>query len=413
LNTVLHLSGMVARIALIAAAMCASSQVMQAQSSCAWLEETVRKLYTARDEDLDALWKQLITQKGVPLTCDDSVVFLYRGDAHSVNWLGDFNAWGYDKEFNSGGKRIPNSDIWILKASLPRDARLDYKIFLNNRDWLLDPLNTANQWSGVGGGSLNSQLQMPEWKADTLTGARLATVAPGLVENDLLFNSRELGYQITYSVYYPPGYQSSKGYTILYVTDGYEYMHERMGNMVTILDNLIGTEKIPPVIAVFIDHREPANRFSNRRMTELSMNDTYLNFITREFIPQVEGQLHAAPYPRCRAIIGNSAGGLFAAWLAFSRPELFPLAGIESPSFSFQPKIYSFCETSLRQPSKIFMTSGLMHDGDEATRKMKDILLKRSCIFEYREVNEGHSWGNWRDLTDDLLVYLLNDGKEH
>jgi enterochelin esterase family protein len=403
---------MVAGIVLTAIAMCASPQAMQAQNSCSCLEETVRKLYTAKEEDLDALWKQLIAQNRIPLTCDDSVVFLYRGDARSVNWLGDFNAWGYDKEFNSSGKRIPHTDIWILKASLPRDARLDYKIFLNNKDWLLDPANPANQWSGVGGGSLNSQLQMPEWRSDTLTGARLATVAPGLVENDLLFNSSQLGYQITYSVYYPPGYQSTKRYTILYVTDGYEYMHERMGNMVAILDNLIGTEKIPPVIAVFIDHREPVNRFSNRRMTELSMNDTYLNFITREFVPEVERKLQAAAYPHSRVIIGNSAGGLFAAWLAFSRPEMFPLAGIQSPSFSFQPKIYSFCDAAVNLPSKVFITSGLIHDGEEATRKMKDILRKRSCFFEYREVNEGHSWGNWRDLTDDMLVYLLNEAHD-
>ena len=408
MKTIPRRPGFFVRIILIGAVIGVSPPAISAQSSCAGFEETIQKLYTTKNEDLDILWKQLTSENRIPLTCGDSVAFLYRGNASSVNWLGDFNAWGYDRQFKGSGKRIADTDIWILRACLPKDARMDYKIFLNNKDWILDPLNPANQWSGVGGGSLNSQLQMPAWRRDTLTDTRLATVAPGRVETDLLFNSRELGYQITYSVYYPPNYADANRYTILYVTDGYEYMHERLGNMVTILDNLIGTEKIPPVIAVFIDHREPVNRFSNRRMTELSMNDGYLNFITRELVPHVESKLLTAAYPYSRAIMGNSAGGLFAAWLAFSRPELFPLAGIQSPSFTFQPKIYAFCETAVKQPFKIFMTSGLIHDGEETTRKMKEILEKRSCIFEYREVNQGHSWGNWRDLSDDMLVYLLN-----
>ena len=380
----------------------------RAQGTYNDFSSTIDKLFGATDSELEGMWKQLVSDKRIPLTCGDSVAFLYHGHASSVAWVGDFNAWGYDKQFANKGKQIRKTDYWILRTSVPKDARLDYKILVDDRQWLLDPSNVEYQWSGVGGGSLNSELRMPYWRRDSLTSSRIAAAPRGQLQKDIVLNSRELGYQITYGVYLPYGFRGDKHYPVVYVTDGYEYMHERMGNMVAILDNLIYLRKIGPVVAVFIDHREPVNRLANRRMTELSMNEKYLNFIIRELIPVVEKNLSVAPLPTSRLIMGNSAGGLFSAWAAFSRPDIFPLAGVQSPSFTFQPRIYAFCESAGAPPAKIFMTSGLIHDSHEGARKMKEVLDRKSCVYEYKEVDEGHSWGNWRDLTDDLLIYLLN-----
>ncbi len=380
----------------------------EAQNPYANFTATIEKFFVATDLELDGLWKQLVSENRIPLTCEDSVAFLYRGHANSVTWIGDFNGWGYDKQFANKGKQIRKTNFWILRTSLPKDARLDYKILVDNKQWLLDPSNAACQWSGVGGGSLNSELRMPYSTKDPLTTSEISPVRHGQMREDIVLNSRELGYQMTYSIYLPYDFQKDKAYSVLYVTDGYEYMHQRMGNLVAILDNLIYLQKIKPVVAVFIDHREPVNRIANRRMMELSMNERYLNFITRELIPEVEKSLVVAQYPASRLIMGNSAGGLFSAWAAFSKPDVFPLAGVQSPSFTFQPQIYAFCENASQHPAKIFMTTGLIHDGEEGTRKMKEILDRKSCVYQYKEVNEGHSWGNWRDLSDDLLIYLLN-----
>jgi enterochelin esterase family protein len=384
------------------------SHTGQTQDLYSAFHQDVQRLSHAKDAALDTLWSQFISKNKIPLTCEDSVAFLYRGRASSVNWMGDFNGWGYNKEFNSKGKRIPDTDLWILKTSMPKDSRLDYKILLNNKDWIIDPANHSTQWSGVGGGSINSELAMPYWKEDSISTRRLNPALHGMLRKDILFSSRELGYQMTYSVYFPMGYRAEERHTIIYVTDGYEYMHDRMGNMIAILDNLIALQKIRPVIAVFIDHREPINRSANRRMIELSMNEKYVNFITGKFIPEVEKDWNVAPAPRSRVIIGNSAGGLFATWLSFSHPDLFPLLGIQSPAFSFQPQIYKFVEDAEKGPAKIFMTTGLINDSRDAALKMKEIFKMRSWTFDYKEVNQGHSWGNWRDLTDDLLIYLLN-----
>jgi enterochelin esterase-like enzyme len=388
-------------------ALCCLNSVGFSQDYSA-LSSTINSLATSQSiEGLDEVWNKLIAQKKIPLTVEDSVLFLYRGQAKSVSWVGDFNEWGYRKEINTNGKQLAGTDVWIYKASFPKDARLDYRVLLNGTDWILDPQNENQQWSGVGGGSPNSELRMPDWKPDPITSALVDNAKVGKVIKDKLMNSKTLGYQVTYSVYLPNGYSDTKKYPVIYVTDGYEYMHERLGNMVTILDNLIHLQKIEPVIAIFIDHREPINRSNNRRMTELALNEKYLTFMTDEFIPVVEKGYSISKDPAKRGVIGSSLGGLSAAFFAFSKPEIFGLAGIQSPSFFFRPEIYKVCDNPEHPPVKTFMTTGNIYDAAEGAQKMRSILDKNTCNYKYMEVSQSHSWGNWKDTLDDILIYFF------
>jgi enterochelin esterase-like enzyme len=360
---------------------------------------------TGRARCVDSLWNRLLVTHQIPLIASDSVAFLYRGNARSVEWMGDFNGWGYDKSFNSKGELIPGSDIWIFKTSFQMDTRLDYKILINGSDWILDPGNEHQQWSGIGGGSPNSELRMPGWKEDPDLTPR-PDIPHGKLKEDILLNSKTLGYQVTYSVYLPSGYEGFHHLPSLYVTDGYEYMHPKLGNMITILDNLLYDRKIKPMVVVFIDHREPVNRSNNKRMNELAMNSKYLDFFSNELIPQVNAQYDIDTAVSTRAIMGSSMGGLTAAYFAFSEPRLFGMAGIQSPSFMARPKIYALCDNP-NQPIKVSMTTGLISDASDASRKMKEILQTNACVYHYREVNDGHSWGNWRNLIGDVLIDLF------
>lgn len=370
--------------------------------------EAIRKLHAAPAAEVDKFWNELVDARRIPLVAEDSVAFLYRGEATTVSWMGDFNGWGYDKKFVNKGAQIPGTNLWILKASFPADARLDYKIILNGSNMILDPANPHQQWSGVGGGSPNSELRMGRWQEDPITRP-IDAIFHGRVLSDVLINSDQLGYQVMYNVYLPPSFKPASGevYPILYVTDGYEYMHEKMGNMVTILDNLIYLKKINPVVVIFIDHREPVNRSNNRRMQELAMNERYLKFMTEELIPKVEKSYPISTRPEDRGILGASFGGLTAAYFSFSKPEVFGLAGIQSPSFWFRPEIFTFCENPEKPPVKTYLTTGTIHDTLEGAEKMQNILNKNTCTFQYKEVHQGHSWGNWKDLIDDMLIYFF------
>jgi enterochelin esterase-like enzyme len=383
---------------------CSSSAVAQDYSH---FSQSLKKLTANSSEESSIAWSKFIAEETIPFVVHDSVAFLYKGEANSVMWMGDFNSWGYQKNFNNKGQRIPGTDIWILKTSFPEDARLDYKIVVDESNWILDPLNTDQQWSGVGGGSPNSELRMSKWKEDPTASTLIRGAVPGSLQKDILLTSTTLGYQVSYSIYLPPNYKSNEVYPVMYVTDGYEYLHDRMGNITTTINNLIHLNKIKPLIAVFIDQRAPADRSNNRRMRELAMNEKFLSFVTTELIPMVEKQYTVSTDPAQRAIIGTSMGGLTAAYFAFSKPEVFGLAGIQSPAFWFKPEIYTVCDNPEHPPVKTFMTTGKINDTEEGARKMKDILAKNTCTYEYREVNQGHSWGNWRDLIDDMLIYFF------
>lgn len=382
-------------------------QLCQAQSTTTFAA-AIRNLHSNNKSVVEKQWSELVASQKIPLVSNDSVAFLYRGEAKTVRWNGDFNAWGSDKNFNNTGTRIPNSDIWILKTSFPSDARLDYKIVVNDTEWILDPSNPHQQWSGVGGGSPNSEVRMEKWKPDPIAQP-MEAIFHGRIIADNLIKSNLLGYQIMYSIYLPPGFTKtgSEIYPVLYVTDGYEYMHEKMGNMPVILDNLIHLKKIKPVIVVFIDHREPVNRSNNKRMQELAMNAQYLSFVTDELIPKVEGEYPISTKPEDRGVLGTSMGGLTAAYFSFSRPDVFGLAGIQSPAFWFRPEIFTFCDNPEKPPVKTYMTTGTINDTLEGAKKMQTLLNKNTCTFQYKEVHQGHSWGNWRDLIDDVLIYFF------
>ena len=355
-----------------------------------------------RQEAITSFCDSVKRVHGLPFVSDDSVLFIYRGNAKKVDWMGDFNGWGYNSNFKNNGTQISNTNIWYLIASFPTDARLDYKVRVNENDWLLDVENPCQQWSGIGGGSPNSELRMPRWQGDRVLNVR-SDIRHGELKTDILMNSAVLGYQLNYNVYLPVNYKLLGKLPAVYVTDGYEYMHPKLGNMITILDNLIADKKIKPIIVIFIDHREPINRANNKRMNELSMNEKYLTFFEKELIPQVESNFPVIHENNSRAILGESMGGLTAAYFAFAEPRLFGMAGIQSPAFLFRPQIYKLCDNP-SQPIKISMTSGLINDASDASRKMKGILEKNACIYHYREVNDSHSWGNWRNLIDDILI---------
>lgn len=376
-------------------------------SQSKWDEaNTIIHTKSLQTDQVNNWWIDLNQSNSIPLIQNDSVLFLYRGNATTVEWMGDFNGWGYVKDFANKGRKIINTDVWYLKCKFPTDARLDYKILIDGNNWIIDPANKFQQWSGVGGGSPNSELRMPLWNEDVATVTQ-ANVPKGDLIGDALIISKSLGYQVTYSVYLPHNYKQFGPMAVVYVTDGYEYLHPQLGNMTTTLDNLIHSQKIQPVIAVFVDNREPVNRANNRRMNELAMNSKYLDFFANELIPAIQAQYPVKAEAKSRAIIGTSMGGLTATYFAFTRPDLFGLAGIQSPAFYTRPQIYNLCEGNADVQLKISMTTGLINDTSTDSRKMSEILKASSCVYQYREVNEGHSWGNWRRLIDDILIDLL------
>jgi len=347
----------------------------------------------------DTLWNQLVKADLVPFRIGDSVAFLYRGEAKNVSWAGDFNRWQPDAE-GYRGARQGFSDIWMAVSKFAPDARLDYKVVVDG-NWILDPANANIQWSGMGP---NSELRMPDWKFPFETLVANDVIRGQLSEN-ILIKSEKLGYSVNYKVYTPYNYALQENLPVIYVTDGHEYADENKGAMVNILDNLIFKNQIKPVIAVFIDPRDPQNESRNRRMTEYVCSRKFADFVAEELVPQIDKSYKTHACPDDRAILGTSLGGMNSAWFGAVRLADFHLLGIQSPAFNKQVlDAFASCEWF---PFKVYMTTGVIFDTQKQALEMKAILDKNQVPYEYREVNEGHSWGNWKALLPDMLIYFF------
>jgi enterochelin esterase-like enzyme len=187
-------------------------------------------------------------------------------------------------------------------------------------------------------------------------------------------------------------------------------------------------------MAVFIDAREPGNPQNNRREKEfLEQPLQHATFIADELVPVIDNTYRTDPRPEARLIAGVSYGGLSAAYIAASRSDVFHNLASFSPSFwvlSNVPYLPNQAQkdgailmqaatntatecggdtgfTCPRLPLKIFMTSGLPDWDIGDLSSTINTLKKLGYTAEYHQVREGHTWDNWRGLSDEMLVYFF------
>ena len=110
--------------------------------------------------------------------------------------------------------------------------------------------------------------------------------ANGNLSDNIRINSEVLGYTLQYRVYTPEKMNKLSDLPSIYVTDGNGYITE--GRMVEVMDKLISDGKMKPVIAIFVDSRNPDNLDENRRNYQLLCNEHYAQFFVSELIKEIE-----------------------------------------------------------------------------------------------------------------------------
>ena len=90
--------------------------------------------------------------------------------------------------------------------------------------------------------------------------------------------------------------------------------------------------------------------------------------------------------------------------------EWFGMAGVLSPYYAAKPALLKEVERGTGVPVRFFVSQGT-YDLDIAnTRRFETILREKGYDFRYQETNDGHSWGNWRNVLDDMLIYFFGHG---
>lgn len=348
-----------------------------------------------RDADLDALWDRLQETGRLPYVEGERVAFLLRDPgAHSVAVAGDFNGWNKERD---QAQRLVGTDLWLFEATFPLAARLDYKFVVDGGRWILDPANPRNQRGGFGD---NSELRMPGYQPSPWVERRPDTPRGTLTAGTI--DSAALGYPVNYRVYAPAGYDELADLPVLYVTDGHEYADDKMGSLVIVLDNLIAAGRLRPLLAVFID---PRFQGRNLRGEQYILSEDFVRFATDELVPVIDANWRSSPRREDRGILGTSLGGLNSAWFALRAPRTFGRIGIQSPAFQAgEGRILDLYRAAPRLDGDLFLTWGTMHDFGEHTLEFQRLLDEKGYSYRYLTVPEGHSWGQWRALLDDILL---------
>jgi enterochelin esterase-like enzyme len=231
-----------------------------------------------------------------------------------------------------------------------------------------------------------------------------ASYADGTLTNDIRISSDVLGYDLQYRLYLPEGYDMRTDHPVMFLTDGQNYI--RRGNMPSVLDTLINNGQIEPVIAVFVDARDPDNLESNRRRKQFFCNEDYLKFFVDELIPTMEQNYPVLNNREGRSIMGLSFGGLNAACFGMLGHDIFSGIAMQSPANHPVPNLLPTYQQMPTLALRIFLSTGTPDDNTQANRQFHSVLKNKGYDMKYIEVMEGHNWDNWGPLLDDALLYF-------
>jgi len=325
---------------------------------------------------------------------DTLVHFIFRGNFKNLRFTGDANHWS---DSTDQFTRIEGTDFWFYSSVFESDARIDYKIILNDSESILDPLNPHIIWGGFGP---NSELRMPRYvpppeinyNADIPHGSLL----------DTNFYSPQLKNFRTIKLYLPPNYhQSDESYALVIFHDGLDYL--TLANVHNILDYLIWQQRIPPVMALFIPAINRTEEYAGNLKT------AYSRFLIEEILHWVDYQFRTQKMPESRTTIGCSAGGNISLWLGLRYPEFFGNVAAQS-SYVEKSIILGYKETA-HIITKFYLDVGLYDIPilPPLVNNLAQIFQERKFTYCCRHYPEGHSWGSWRAHIDDALEMFFSD----
>lgn len=232
----------------------------------------------------------------------------------------------------------------------------------------------------------------------------MSAFAEGTLTPNIRISSEVLGYDLQYRAYLPEGFESQEGLPVIFLTDGAGYISQ--GRVPRVLGELIKSERIEPVIAIFVDARDPDSPRVNRRNEQFFCNEDYLDFFATELIPAVERKYPVAREREKRTILGLSFGGLNAACFGLMGADTFSGVAMHSPANHPVPGLLSAYEQLPTQPVKIFLSTGTPNDNTRSNREFRDVLKEKGYELKYIESRRGHDWSNWSRLIDDVLLYF-------
>jgi len=226
--------------------------------------------------------------------------------------------------------------------------------------------------------------------------------AQGTLSDNIRITSDVLGYDLQYRVYVPDNVDPGEKLPTLYITDGNAYA--KKGRMVKALNKGISKGKIKPVIAIFVDARDPDNLEVNRRNEQFFCKKDYVDFFTTELLPAIDQTYPTSGLRDDRVILGVSFGGFNAGCFGLMATPYFGGIAMNSPAHRqfvrYLQDQYNQFET---KNLKIYMSVGSQIDNRESVRSFRKTLKRKGYDLTFSQTHHDHNWDNWTPLLHEVL----------
>jgi predicted alpha/beta superfamily hydrolase len=247
--------------------------------------------------------------------------------------------------------------------------------------------------------------------------------------------SRYLGVSRRVTVWLPPGARgrTAARHSVLYLNDGqnlFDPARAFAGHTWRIAETtarLIRRPAIPPLIIVGIDHggEQRGREFlpvedERNPGTSQPLGREYVEFVTREVMPEIARNYPIAPGATNTGIGGSSYGAVAALNAVLLKPGVFGRLLLESPSLYVGDEyMLRKARADRRWPSRVYLGVGTAetsrHDWNEETvanvKKLEAILRRAGLGFRRLKVvvEEGatHSEGAWAARLPAALEFLF------
>lgn len=234
------------------------------------------------------------------------------------------------------------------------------------------------------------------------------------------------GYSHRWWLYVPAEYDGQTPLALMVFQDGVFFVRrDGQVRVPVVLDNLIASNELPPMAAVFVEPGE-ANRptllASEQRSFEYdTLSDQYARFLIAEILPEVEKLVRITDDPDRRGIAGYSSGGICAFTVAWQRPDQFRKVFSANGSFvnirggGAYPDIIRGED---KKPLRVFLQDGVNAklggpfrglDWPEGNRQMAAALASRGYDYQLVMGEGTHSLRHAAAIFPDAMRWLWRD----
>lgn len=389
------------------------------------LEEMIKE---GQKNAVDLFWSE-IEEKGAPLIEDIEndhnnkfVTIIYK-EKKPLNNVVLIPPVGMRKLQNCILEKLDQTDLWYISYIVRKDISFTYQFSIN------DPLDNDwnRRWRNVEGDEFNNnKLKI----IDKVSGNERLVPYVALedakrrvyIQKNNDYKSGDLHEHVIYSnilkeerkfsVYTPNGYnKNGDPYGILVLNDGFEYINEL--DALNVLDNLMGSQKIPKIITVFIESTKD-------RTENLQCSDEFTDFIGKELISYIKENYNVSNSPNKNIIGGYSLGGLAASYAGLKYSDRFGNVLSQSGSYWYKRKEYDDeCiwinhefNKKEKLPLKFYINVGAIEPKvsmKDTNKAFKDNLMELGYEVKFEEFGSGHDHLYWGETLANGLIYLIKN----